>query len=109
MTSVQTTRGQTTTGGTTTGQTSTGETSTGPTTTGPAAAGPHVTHDVRNQVPPLAGYDVADDPALLAAAAREGAGWAEASLHELGELAGRRADPGARPAGQRASAGAAYP
>ena len=52
------------------------------------AAGPHPTHDVLNQVPPLAGYDVADDPALLAAAAREGAGWAEAGLHELGELAG---------------------
>jgi putative acyl-CoA dehydrogenase len=55
-----------------------------------AAAGPHLTHDVLNQVPPLAGYDVADDPALLAAAAREGAGWAEAGLHELGELAGAR-------------------
>ena len=43
-----------------------------------------------NQVPPLAGYDVADDPALLAATAREGAGWAADSLHELGELAGTR-------------------
>jgi putative acyl-CoA dehydrogenase len=53
-----------------------------------SAAGPHLTHDVLNQVPPLAGYDVADDPALLAAAAREGAAWAEAGLHELGELAG---------------------
>jgi putative acyl-CoA dehydrogenase len=53
-----------------------------------SSAGPHLTHDVLNQVPPLAGYDVADDPALLAAAAREGAGWAEAGLHELGELAG---------------------
>ncbi len=52
------------------------------------AAGPHLTHDVLNQVPPLSGYDVADDPALLAAAAREGAGWAETGLHELGELAG---------------------
>ena len=53
-----------------------------------SAAGPHLTHDVQNQVPLLAGYDVADDPALLSAAGREGAGWAEAELHELGELAG---------------------
>ena len=56
-------------------------------TTVPAAR-PHVTHQVLNQVPPLAGYDVADDPALLAAAGREGAGWAAARLHELGGLAG---------------------
>jgi putative acyl-CoA dehydrogenase len=55
-----------------------------------SAAGPHLTHDVLNQVPLLAGYDVADDPALLAAAVREGAGWAGAELHELGELAGAR-------------------
>jgi putative acyl-CoA dehydrogenase len=67
----------------------TGPAATGP-ATGQAAAGPHLTHDVLNQVPPLAGYDVADDPALLAAAAREGAGWAADSLHELGELAGTR-------------------
>ena len=53
-----------------------------------AAAGPHLTHDVLNQVPLLTGYDVADDPALLAAATREGGGAAEAELHELGELAG---------------------
>ena len=51
-------------------------------------AGPHVTHEVLNQVPPLAGHDVADDPALLGAAAREGAPWAAAELHELGRLAG---------------------
>ncbi len=55
-----------------------------------SAAGPHLTHDVLNQVPLLAGYDVADDPALLSAASREGAGWAEAELRELGELAGAR-------------------
>ncbi len=48
----------------------------------------HVTHEVRNQVPPLAGHDVAGDPALLAALDREGAGWAASSLHELGALAG---------------------
>ena len=40
-----------------------------------------------NQVPLLTGYDVADDPALLSAAAREGGG-GQAELHELGELAG---------------------
>jgi putative acyl-CoA dehydrogenase len=44
-----------------------------------------------NQVPPLAGYDVADDAALLAAAAREGAGWAIGDLHTLGRLAGSAA------------------
>ena len=49
------------------------------------------THEVRNQVPPLAGYDVADDPALLEAAGREGAGWAAGELHTLGRLAGSAA------------------
>ena len=34
---------------------------------------PHVTHEVLNQVPPLAGHDVAQDPALLEALDREGA------------------------------------
>ncbi len=69
--------------------TTTGETTTGQASTGQATAGrQHLTHDVLNQVPPLAGYDVADDAALLAAAGREGAAWAEAGLHELGELAG---------------------
>jgi putative acyl-CoA dehydrogenase len=51
--------------------------------------GPHATHEVGNQVPPLAGHDVAADPALLEAVAREGAGWAAEELHELGRLAGR--------------------
>ncbi len=46
------------------------------------------THEVLNQVPVLAGHDVADDAALLAALDREGAGWAQAELHELGVLAG---------------------
>jgi putative acyl-CoA dehydrogenase len=69
-------------------------------------ATPHVTHEVLNQVPPLAGYDVADDPALIQALRREagppaparrgpvGPGrregpqtW-ESELHELGERAG---------------------
>ncbi|HET9137816.1 acyl-CoA dehydrogenase family protein [Actinophytocola sp.] len=46
------------------------------------------THEVTNQVPPLAGHDVAADPALLEGLRREGAGWAEPELHELGALAG---------------------
>jgi putative acyl-CoA dehydrogenase len=53
--------------------------------TGP---GRHATHEVLNQVPPLAGYDVAQDSALLSALAREGGSWAEPELHELGWLAG---------------------
>jgi putative acyl-CoA dehydrogenase len=52
---------------------------------------PHSTHEVRNQVPPLAGYDVAEDATLLAAAGREGAGWAAGDLHTLGRLAGSAA------------------
>ncbi|MEW2374986.1 isovaleryl-CoA dehydrogenase [Micromonospora sp. NPDC047812] len=46
------------------------------------------THEVLNQVPPLVGHDAADDPALLDALHREGAGWAAAELHELGRLGG---------------------
>ncbi|HET6635241.1 MAG TPA: isovaleryl-CoA dehydrogenase [Streptomyces sp.] len=46
------------------------------------------THEVTNQVPPPYGYDAAADPALLEALRREGAGWAEEELHELGALAG---------------------
>ncbi len=46
------------------------------------------THEVFNQPPALTGYDVADDPAMLSALRREGAGWAEDSVHELGRLAG---------------------
>ena len=46
------------------------------------------THEVFNQVPPLTGYDVADDPALLDALRREEAGWATESVRELGRLAG---------------------
>ncbi len=48
---------------------------------------PHVTHEVLNQVPPLVGYDVADDPALEAALRRESAGGGP-ELHELGSRAG---------------------
>ena len=46
------------------------------------------THEVSNQPPPLTGYDAAADPALLAALHREGAGWAESSVRDLGRLAG---------------------
>lgn len=47
-----------------------------------------MTHEVFNQVPPLTGYDVADEAVLLDGLAREGAGWAEAEVRELGRLAG---------------------
>jgi putative acyl-CoA dehydrogenase len=50
-------------------------------------ATPHVTHEVFNQVPPLAGYDVADDRALAEALRREGTS-GEGELHELGRRAG---------------------
>jgi putative acyl-CoA dehydrogenase len=46
------------------------------------------THEVTNQPPPLVDYDVADDPALLDALTREGAGWAVTDLHRIGRLAG---------------------
>ncbi|WP_290058885.1 acyl-CoA dehydrogenase family protein [Amycolatopsis solani] len=46
------------------------------------------THEVTNQVPPLAGHDVGADPALLEGLERAGAGWAAGEVHELGRLAG---------------------
>ncbi|MDQ1370409.1 MAG: putative acyl-CoA dehydrogenase [Acidimicrobiaceae bacterium] len=47
------------------------------------------THEVRNQPPPLQGYNVfAQDHALVEGVGREGAGWAEGQLTALGELAG---------------------
>ncbi len=46
------------------------------------------THDVSNQAPPLAGYDVAQDAALLDGLDREGAGWHGEDLHRVGRLAG---------------------
>jgi putative acyl-CoA dehydrogenase len=51
-------------------------------------ATPHVTHEVLNQVPPLDGYDVADDQALLEAVRREAGPGAEDGLRELGLSAG---------------------
>lgn len=46
------------------------------------------THDVTNQPPPLVDHDTSDDPALLAALEREGAGWALEEVRALGRLAG---------------------
>ncbi|WP_026413548.1 acyl-CoA dehydrogenase family protein [Actinomadura oligospora] len=46
------------------------------------------THEVFNQVPPMIGHDVADDPALLDGLAREDAAWALPEVHELGVLGG---------------------
>ncbi len=47
------------------------------------------THEVSNQPPPLAGYDVAArDAALLEGAGREGAAWDLDGVHDLGVLAG---------------------
>ncbi len=46
------------------------------------------THEVFNQAPPLVPFDAARNPALLEGLHREGAGWAEAEVRELGRLAG---------------------
>jgi putative acyl-CoA dehydrogenase len=54
------------------------------------AAAPHTTHRVFNQPPPLVDYNVfAQDAALVESVQREGAGWALASLNEIGTLTGR--------------------
>ncbi|RSO10217.1 DNA alkylation response protein [Streptomyces sp. WAC 06783] len=50
-----------------------------------------LTHEVVNQAPPLTGFSAADDPALLAALRRAGAGWSEPEVRELGALAGTEA------------------
>jgi putative acyl-CoA dehydrogenase len=47
---------------------------------------PVPTHEVTNQVPPLVGHDISTHPALLDGLHREGAGWAEPEVRELGEL-----------------------
>ena len=48
-----------------------------------------LTHEVTNQPPPHTGHDAfGEDVALREALVREGAGWAEPELHELGRLAG---------------------
>jgi putative acyl-CoA dehydrogenase len=46
------------------------------------------THEVINQVPPLAGHDAAADDALLTAVSAYDAGWVAPELHELGRMAG---------------------
>ncbi|MHA7958500.1 acyl-CoA dehydrogenase family protein [Streptomyces sp. L500] len=46
------------------------------------------THDVFNQAPPLTGFSTADEPALLEALRRDGGGWGEAEVRELGARAG---------------------
>ena len=46
------------------------------------------THEVTNQPPVLAEYDVAEDATLLAGLHAFGAGWAEPELHDVGRLAG---------------------
>ncbi|MFF3766496.1 acyl-CoA dehydrogenase family protein [Streptomyces sp. NPDC001922] len=46
------------------------------------------THEVLNQAPPLTPFSAADDPALLEALRRDGAGWGEERIRELGALAG---------------------
>ena len=50
-----------------------------------------VTHEVVNQAPPLTGFSTADEPALLEALRRDGAGWGEREVSELGALAGSAA------------------
>ncbi|GAA2415815.1 acyl-CoA dehydrogenase family protein [Streptomyces glaucosporus] len=46
------------------------------------------THEVINQPPPLTSFTAADEPAVLEALRRHGAGWAEPEVRELGALAG---------------------
>ncbi|MGP3923208.1 acyl-CoA dehydrogenase family protein [Streptomyces sp. 8N616] len=46
------------------------------------------TQEVLNQAPALTGFSTADDPALLEALRRDGAGWGEQRVRELGALAG---------------------
>jgi putative acyl-CoA dehydrogenase len=47
------------------------------------------THEVLNQPPPLEGYDAfGSDRIVVAAAEREGAGWARERLHTVGRIAG---------------------
>jgi putative acyl-CoA dehydrogenase len=49
---------------------------------------PGLASEVGNQVPPLAGHDVAADATLLDAVRREGAGWVVPELQDVGQLAG---------------------
>ena len=56
--------------------------------TGTSSRSGRATHEVTNQVPPLAGHDVAADQALLTAVAEYGAAWVIPELHALGLMAG---------------------
>ena len=48
------------------------------------------THEVTNQPPPLVDYNVFEaDRVMTEAVRREGAGWAEQRISEVGEIAGR--------------------
>lgn len=46
------------------------------------------THEVFNQAAPLGDYSAAEDPALIEGLRREGAGWAENEVREVGDAAG---------------------
>ena len=49
------------------------------------------THEVTNQPPPIAAYNLFDaDPILRAALRREGAGWAERRVRDFGAALGDR-------------------
>jgi putative acyl-CoA dehydrogenase len=56
----------------------------------PRPLSPHATHEVENQVPPLAPWNVfASDRALVEALRREGAAWAEERASAFGAMVGR--------------------
>ncbi len=62
---------------------------TGPAQTGATEHDTFTTHEVFNQPPPLMGYNLyLQDAALREGVAREGAGWAEERLREIGAAAG---------------------
>ena len=68
------------------------------------------THEVFNQAPPLAGYNVFErDRVLVEALRREGAEWAEDEARELGAICGRADVHRAGRAGEREPAAAAHP
>jgi len=56
----------------------------------PRPLSPYATHEIENQVPPLAPWNVfASDRALVEALRREGAGWAEERASAFGDIVGR--------------------
>ena len=68
-------------------------------------AAPFHTHEVANQVPPLAGRNLfADKLPLVEALEREGAGWALGRAHDVGAAWARSRSAGAsRPTSTRRS------